>query len=170
MTDEEIDRITETMILPNEGGWSDRKNDRGGPTNRGITLAQWKLYCEDTGQPERANKENLRTSTKEDALKFYRWYIRRSGVLDDKYWFRDDVLPQVIDMVVHHGRWRDIIDSATLVGDTGDDDRLAVARIRYMAEVVQKDPAQKEFFYGWVIRALKAAGWWPRQTPPTKEV
>lgn len=167
MTDEEIDRITETMILPNEGGWADRKNDRGGPTNRGITLAQWEIYCRETGNRALANKESLRTSTKEDALKFYRWYIRRSGVFEGQ--FPEECLPQIIDMAVHHRRWRLIVDDAF---DTHLDEYasfLGLARIRYMAEVVQNDPAQREHFYGWVLRALKAAGWWPRQAP-TEEV
>lgn len=39
-------------LLPAEGGWSDKKSDRGGKTNMGVTLATYLQYAKEFGLPK----------------------------------------------------------------------------------------------------------------------
>lgn len=53
-------------VLAREGGWSDRAEDKGGPTNLGITLATYSAWL---GRP--ATADELRNITASDASRIY---------------------------------------------------------------------------------------------------
>lgn len=55
------------MVLKHEGGFSDHKEDPGGPTNLGITLANFRLYVKPNG-----TVADLKKLTKEQAATCYR--------------------------------------------------------------------------------------------------
>jgi type VI secretion system secreted protein VgrG len=61
--------------LLHEGGWADRADDAGGPTNRGITLPPYSRYLK-----RQATKEELRAMTVEAARAFYWWYMEDAHV------------------------------------------------------------------------------------------
>jgi len=76
------------LVLVHEGGWSDHPSDPGGATMRGITLATFRGYY----QNSRLTKEQLRAITDEQVAEIYR----------KKYWdaVRGDDLPKGIDYAV----------------------------------------------------------------------
>ena len=49
------------FILSWEGGFCNRKNDRGGATNKGVTINTWRGYCAKKGKP--ATIETLKAMT-----------------------------------------------------------------------------------------------------------
>jgi lysozyme family protein len=92
VTDEQI----LTAVLEREGGYTNRTDDPGGPTNHGITqqrLAEWR------GRPVTA--EDVRELTEAEARDIYRHcYIQAPGlgkILDD------DLRALLVDCSVLHG-------------------------------------------------------------------
>lgn len=75
------------FTLSQEGGWSDRADDPGGPTNQGITLATWQAVWGDA-----ETKDDLRRMT--DA--------QRDAIYRARYWneTRADDLPAGVDLAV----------------------------------------------------------------------
>lgn len=62
-------------ILKNEGGYVDHRDDRGGPTNFGITLKTYQRY------KKGATKQDLSIMPKEVAYSIYEdVYYRRTGI------------------------------------------------------------------------------------------
>lgn len=70
--DDEINKV-----LAREGGWSDRADDRGGPTNRGITLP---VYSKWLGRP--VSKDELRAMTENEARMVYLQFFVKDPRLD----------------------------------------------------------------------------------------
>lgn len=75
--------------LRHEGGWANHKDDPGGATMKGVTLATFRRY-----RPG-ATKEALRNISDADLLRIYR----------DGYWnpVRGDELPNGLDLVAFDG-------------------------------------------------------------------
>ena len=76
------------FVLQSEGGWTDRPDDNGGPTNQGITLA---TYRDALGQPN-LTADDLRAMTDEQRDRIYLM----------GYWqpIRGDDLPSGVDLAV----------------------------------------------------------------------
>jgi lysozyme family protein len=55
------------LVLKHEGGWSDHTDDPGGPTMKGVTLANFRRYV----KPD-ATKDDLRRITDEQLATVYR--------------------------------------------------------------------------------------------------
>jgi hypothetical protein len=69
-----------SRILKWEGGYSNFPADPGGPTNGGITIAQWSTY---SGKP--ANAETIKNLTPSQISDFYKEsFLQRAGVKDIK--------------------------------------------------------------------------------------
>lgn len=82
-------------VLREEGGVSDRPEDHGGPTNRGITIP---ALSDKLGRP--ATRADVLALTEADARAFYWWFAQR---------YKIDQLEQaavrlaVLDASVNHG-------------------------------------------------------------------
>ena len=61
-----------------EGGFSNRKEDAGGPTNMGVTIATWKAQGYDKDGDGDIDVDDLREITEEDA----------KSIFERKYWDR----------------------------------------------------------------------------------
>lgn len=65
-----------SRVLAREGGWSDRAEDKGGPTNRGITLATYSSWL---NRP--ATKDELKALTENEARMIYlQRYVKDTGL------------------------------------------------------------------------------------------
>ena len=58
------------IILKHEGGYVNHPNDKGGPTNKGITQATWNKYAQSDVNKE-PTLDNLKKITDSDATKIY---------------------------------------------------------------------------------------------------
>lgn len=74
-------------LLQHEGGYSNNPSDPGGPTNFGITIADYRMYINSNGSAEDVKNMNI-----QDAKKIYK----------EKYWNaqRCDELPAGVDYAV----------------------------------------------------------------------
>lgn len=150
-------------LLEREGGFVDHPSDKGGPTNRGITLNTFREhYGKDRGV------EDLRNMT--DA----QWeHIIRTG-----YWDRcraDDIASQsvaeiIVDWYVNSGsvavrRVQEIVNvrpdskagPVTVAAINAADARALFERIRearktFYRKIVERDPSQSVFLKGWLGR------------------
>lgn len=69
------------ILFPSEGGYSNRKNDWGGPTNLGITQTTFNSWRDSQKQP----REDIRNITKDEATNIYKnMYWEKSGLINKK--------------------------------------------------------------------------------------
>lgn len=146
-----------------EGGFSNRKADRGGPTNRGVTLRTFReFYGSDK------TVEELRNMTDEQ------WtYIMKSG-----YWDKckaDEIKSQSVaeffsDWCVNSGtgmirkiqfllgvKTDGIVGPLTLAAIDKEDpaslfERMKILRKKFVRTIVENDPRQIENLDGWINR------------------
>ena len=163
-TEQAVERALD-KIMHNEGGWADNPNDRGGPTNRGVTLA--------TLQKLRlgATIDDLKALTDADARDIYRQTYIHAPLIDQ---LPPEIIPQCADCSVNHGPPRaikllqlalglapdGIIGPVTLA--TADDavakfgaavnNQIADRRQAFYNAIVANDPTQREWLAGWTIR------------------
>lgn len=165
------------LLNPLEGGYVNRKNDRGGPTNRGITLATLRMAGYDKNGDGIINAEDVKLITYQDLLEITKKY----------YWDRvkaDDIINQslaniICDFTFHSGAWGIIIPQRILRdefnikikvdGIVGSKTLLAInlapqlqffmeikkARKKFLIDIVNGDPTQKENLKGWINRLDK---------------
>lgn len=167
-----IDRIIADTIDRFEGGTTNHPADRGGPTNRGITL---RVYAEHLGRPVSA--EEVRAMPRDHAVAIYR----------DRYWERPKIgrlpealRPVVFDMAVNLGPETSVRLLQEALGDLGQEVAADGAlgpvtaaaalravgdpglhtvltricdrrRDRYLA-IIARDPTQAVFRRGWLRR------------------
>jgi len=156
------------VIFQWEGGWSNHKADKGGKTNMGVTLATWKLYGYDKNGDGNIDAEDLKLATKQDVV----------NILKKHYWDRwkaDQIKNQsvaniLVDWVWHsgvHGIKRPqkllniqadgIVGKITLNSVNSANQMVLFAlikedRIKFVDEIVKRDPTQKVFERGWKNR------------------
>ncbi|TDR36528.1 glycoside hydrolase family 108 protein [Aquamicrobium defluvii] len=120
------------LVLKHEGLWSDHPQDKGGPTMKGVTLANFRRYVKPN-----ATKEDLKKITDEQVATIYRRF----------YWdaVRGSDLPggidyAVFDMAVNSGPDRAIKYLQAVVGAKQDGrigpDTLAKTRAMMRATVI----------------------------------
>jgi len=172
MPNKKIDKII-YEIIAREGGYSDHKADRGGPTKYGVTLATLSSYL---GRP--ATKDDVKALTKHTAFEIlYRFYYE----VPDIDMLPESIQPIMADMSVNHGprksisMLQDVLTTCALnVGpidghcgqrtqsaarkcwdDIGNDliNKLVNRRIALYHNIVKDDPSQLKFISGWVNRA-----------------
>jgi len=151
-----------------EGGFSNDPVDRGGPTNKGITISTWKQVGYDKDGDKDIDTEDLLLMSSEDATRILRlFYWNR--------WRADEILNQsiaeiLVDWVWCSGKWGIIIPQRILeVEDDGIVGRCTLAavnqsdakglhvliykhRLDFIQRIIQRDPTQKRFERGWIRR------------------
>jgi lysozyme family protein len=170
-----LDRALD-FTLEHEGGWSDRKNDKGGKTNWGITLAVLKGLGRDVDLDGDVDADDLRALPKEEARAIY----------ENLYWFGDPFLDDAVaikhfDIGVHAGPGtaNKILQRAInnfwgrpLLAEDGHlgPKTLAAAnalppkdmlqalcaeQLGHYLNIIRLDPTQIEFQNGWIKRAKR---------------
>lgn len=150
-------------ILKREGGFVDRKADRGGATNKGVTQAVYDAYRTGAGLAARS----VRELADAEAAAIYReqyWVAARCGELPAE--LRDIHF----DSAVNHGvrRAAILLQRAAGVEDDGvigpqtlaaaainpelTRARYVAARYRFYGAIIERDRSQLEFIVGWMAR------------------
>ena len=167
-----IDAIINAMVSRWEGGYSDNKTDRGGPTNYGITIL---VYSEFLGKP--ATAAMVKAMPRSTAIAIYR----------SRYWLGVNIdrlpvelQPVVFDMAVNMGPGTGVrllqmalldldrhvmvdgviglITSGTAsraIADLGAKrviDALCDRRRDYYQHIITNDPSQVIYRRGWLTR------------------
>ena len=159
-------KILKPFILAHEGGYANVKGDKGGPTNRGITLATYQSVY---GKAKTA--ADLKKLTDEQ------WeYIFRK-LFWEKCWgdqiTNQSVANLLVDFAWHSGVATAVKRLQQVIGAEDDGvigpktitamnryakgwwvmfDQLKVKRISYLNGIVKKNPSQQKFLKGWLNR------------------
>lgn len=161
--------ILAPFILSFEGGYSCHPSDRGGATNKGVTLSTWRRCGYDKDGDGDIDSVDLSTLSDREVV---------DVILKPHYWDRclgDKIVDQslaniIIDWVWASGAWG-IKHTQTLLGVTVDGvvgdktlkainsaeahtlfDRLKSRRKQHFVDIAKKDPSQEVFLKGWLRR------------------
>ena len=164
----DVNRLS-PFILKWEGGFVDHKNDKGGATNMGVTIATWRQNGYDKDGDGDIDVADLKLLTKQDVI---------NRILKPHYWDRwkaDQIISQpianiLVDWVWGSGKWGVIIPQR-LLGLQADGvvgqltiaavnkqnpaelfARIKTARVEFLNNIVKNDPSQKVFLRGWINR------------------
>lgn len=160
-------------VLKKEGGYVNHKNDRGGPTNLGVTQATLSAWL---GRP--ASLAEVKGLTKATAAKIYKKNYYYDPHID---WLPDRIEPIIFDIAINSGPGRAIkilqqaladkgfpvgtpdgvIGKNTIkyadqwVANSGDlaINTLVDYRVKFYKRIIANDPKQKAFEDGWMARA-----------------
>jgi lysozyme family protein len=159
-------------VLLHEGGWVDHPNDRGGATNRGITL---KTYREWLGRS--ASKDELRQLTEAEAREIYeKRYLTDPRI----HTLPNPPMTLILDMRINHGPRKAIrimqrvinlagfgpVDQDGILGPQTRDRAIAAQqtmgpyfqnaivdeRIKFFQRIAANNPSQQVFLKGWLRR------------------
>ncbi len=157
------------FILRWEGGFVNDPNDRGGATNKGVTLTTWRNVGYDKDGDGDIDVTDLKQLTDEDVM---------SRVLKPHYWDRwraDEITSQsvanmLVDWVWCSGAYGikipqrilnvkidGIVGAKTLSAVNSRDprelfDELRNEREEFLRRIVKNNPTQKKFLRGWINR------------------
>ena len=161
--------ILAPFILSWEGGFANHPNDRGGATNKGVTIATWKAQGYDKDGDGDIDVADLKLITNQDAI---------NVVMKPHFWDRwkaDQITSQsvaniVVDWVWGSGRYG-ITEVQKLLGVTTDGivgaktlaalnqrepkmlfAQIKKARVAFIQRIVKRRPSQKVFEKGWFRR------------------
>lgn len=151
------------FILKWEGGFADVKGDRGGATNKGVTLATFQSFY---GRNKTASDLKAMTDAQwEHIFKIGFWDRWKAdniksqsvaNILVDWVWASGSYgikIPQHILGVYVDG----IVGENTINAVNNEDsrvlfDRIKNERINFVHRIVNSNPSQKKFLQGWVNR------------------
>ncbi|MDD4589542.1 MAG: glycosyl hydrolase 108 family protein [Parabacteroides sp.] len=155
-------------LLQLEGGYSNDPADRGGLTNHGITQATWQRIGYDKDGDCDVDPDDLLRLTHQDVSKILRhFYWNR--------WRADEIESQpvawiLVDWLWCSGKWGIIIPQRILgvepdgyVGKitlhavnqtcfSSFHKQLINARLRFILDIIARDPTQQRFRNGWIAR------------------
>src|SRR5690606_21582969 len=150
-----------------EGGYVNDPTDRGGATNMGITISTWRQVGYDKDGDGDIDKFDIKLLDHKDFSFVLRQYWDR--------WKADQIKDQklaeiLVDWVWGSGKWGIIIPrrllGVTADGVVGNKTLSALnsqdpvkfhklvwdARLKFLNDIVKRDPSQKKFIKGWVNR------------------
>ena len=136
-------------LLKAEGGYTNNPNDSGGPTNYGITLADYRLYINKAG-----TSANVRSMDVNDAKRIYR----------AKYWdaLNCDSLESGVDYTVFDygvnsglGRPRKALQRFKSLKGTELIDAINNERVSFLKADEARRPKDKIFDAGWMARVKR---------------
>lgn len=157
-------KVIVPFILKWEGGYADIKEDRGGATNKGVTIATFRsVYGKDK------TKQDLKNITDEQ------WNYIFKKLFWDKCKCSDITDQSVANIIVDYawmsGTSRAIKDVQTIVGTTADGicgaktiaainkmtanvlfNKIKARRIQFYNNIVKANPSQSKFLKGWTNR------------------
>lgn len=161
--------ILAPFILSWEGGFCNHPNDRGGATNKGVTIATWKAQGYDKDGDGDIDVADLKLITDEDAV---------NVVMKPHYWNRwkaDQIKSQSVANILVDWVWGSgkhgitevqkllgvtadgIVGAKTLAALNAQEPKLLFARIKkvrvaFLQGIVRRRPSQKVFINGWLRR------------------
>lgn len=161
-------KLLTPKILKWEGGFVNDPSDKGGATNKGVTLSTWRACGYDKDGDGDIDCDDIKLLSVDDAttvLKKYFW---------DR-WKADGILNQsvaniLVDWVWGSGKWGIVIPQRILYlkedGIVGNNTLNAVnnidpakfhaqikqAREKFFNDIVEKDESQERFIEGWLNR------------------
>ena len=156
------------FVLEHEGGFVNDPLDRGGATNKGVTIAVWKAQGYDKDGDGDIDVADLKLISVEDA----------TNIMKKNYWDRwkaDQIKNQaiantVVDWVWGSGVWgikipqrilgvKDdgVVGAKTIEALNNQDpkkflEKLYLARFSFLDGIVASNPSQKRFIKGWKNR------------------
>lgn len=162
-------------ILRREGGYVDHPDDKGGPTNRGVTqetLSGW------LGRP--ATVEDVKNLSEETAREIYEKNYLKGPKIDE---LPAPIMPFVFDSAVNHGprnavrMMQEVVNQSdcgpisadgymgpnTRKGAEATQEKLGAGflaalceeRRRFYRRIIERDPSQKAFEKGWMNRVAE---------------
>lgn len=154
------------FVLSWEGGVSDHPADKGGLTNKGVTMATWRGYCAKKGKP--ATEKTLRAMTQsewEEIFKAGYWDKCKADEIGDQ-----SVANMLVDWVYNAGS-NAIVRTQRLLGVTADGivgqktlaalnarsplplfGAIRAARLAYYEALARANKSQAAFLKGWKRR------------------
>lgn len=151
------------ILLQLEGGYTNHPDDKGGPTNKGITLQTYRQYCGESKTVK--DLQNISYGTWQKIMKDMYW---DKCLADDI--FNQSVAMLVVDWCVNSGmvglrRVQEIVGTKpdgiagpkTLIAINSADqselfERVLNARKQFYVNIVKKNPSQSVFMNGWMNR------------------
>lgn len=126
------------FVMPHEGGYSEDKSDKGGPTKYGITKSTLEDYVGHS-----VSKKELKNVTPELAARIYKekfWDAIGADRLDPR------TAVVAFDAAVQHGPEY----ARQLVNTTrGDINAMLSNRMKYYDNIIKNNPSQAKFAAGW---------------------
>jgi len=160
--------ILAPFVLSFEGGYANVKGDRGGVTNKGVTIETWRRYGYDKNGDRVIDRRDMGLITEYDAI-----YVIMKPIFWDK-WKADDIRSQSIANLLVDWYWNSgaygikipqsvlgvsidgVVGPKTIAAINGHPDerelfrRLWVAREEFFKRVAVGP--QKKFLKGWLNR------------------
>jgi secretion activator protein, putative len=160
--------ILAKFILSYEGGFINHPNDKGGETNKGVTIAVWKAQGYDKNGDRHIDVKDLKLISDADAMaimrKFY-WNRWQADKIEDL-----SIANLLVDFVWGSGAWGikipqrvlgvmvdGVVGTKTLAAINAQEPKalfakLKDARLRYINDIIAKNPSFAVFRAGWLRR------------------
>ena len=156
------------FILSWEGGYANIPNDRGGATNKGVTISTWKAQGYDKNNDGIIDVKDLKIITEADAINVMKknfWDKWKADLIKDQ-----NIANILVDWVWCSGKYGitlvqkmldlnpdGIVGDKTIQAINNHDPKTLFAKIHerrklFLENIVKNNPSQKIFLKGWLRR------------------